>query len=134
MSTQRSSSERHFRCAIAQRSNKYTTQINSNKVKHHGEANEVQPMACHVKMVARGGGQGPATPRRRPLPPWRLLAPPSAWRWHVPMLWRCNSSLAKIVMQHCFSSCINRGHPSSPHTQRGKSTTLEHHSKGLGPR
>jgi hypothetical protein len=53
MSTQRSSSERHFQRAIAQRSNKYTTQINSNKVKHHEEAKEVQPMAFHVKAVVK---------------------------------------------------------------------------------
>jgi hypothetical protein len=36
--------------------------INANGAKHHEEVILVQPMVCHAKAVARGGGQGWATP------------------------------------------------------------------------
>jgi hypothetical protein len=44
--------------------------------KHHREAILVQPMTCHAKAVARGGGQEPAAPRGRLLPFGCLPASP----------------------------------------------------------
>jgi hypothetical protein len=121
MSTQRSSSKRHFQLAFAQKSNKYATQNNLNKVKHHGGAKEVQPMAYHVKAVARGGGQGPTTPRRRPLPPWHLLASPSTRRWHVSMLWRCSPAPTKNSI---------KAPPTLVYKWRGTPFPLEHTLEG----